>query len=577
MSTRLELLKQAGFPDAEIGDWATAERQRMQEAGFSDDEIDAEFGVTRPPKDVPPAFIERLKQGNAFQRIAGTAADYAQRYFGDEPLGFSPKNQEFLHKLGVMGDIAIPAARPVDAVLRAVPAGIAAVGAGVGQAVEEAEDAAFGPGPQAKGKAARDFAQLAQIAAILSGGNAHARTAPGSAPVRAPAPDITREPAIVLPRAEDFRNAAATISGAPASFPVEQKLLRLWTEHGVSPTEAAADAMRYRTIADDLKSESAKLPEAYAGAAGRAPAAAAPESPAHPVTPAAADRVVAPEETRPGAAKPEVGSEVGSEDAPERTPMTAASRDVAMHPPPLLPQRPFQFDYRGGVVPATDPSGRLLVDMNGRPLVANFVAGRRFAGGRDVPLTPEDIDAALMQLDIRKVPISPIPNQDDSVVGLFTGRETGRGRPVGDMYVKSTLSPQDQTLITVHEFGHAIDYYANELATTLTDPEIEELRRVYATLKGGPGRKTLHPQPETFGYEGHDVKQELLAEGLRAYLTNPNYFKAAAPRSAAKMREAVNTNKYLRRVIQLNSLGAVGVAGAAAGTHDDDVRDDGGR
>ena len=62
-----------------------------------------------------------------------------------------------------------------------------------------------------------------------------------------------------------------------------------------------------------------------------------------------------------------------------------------------------------------------------------------------------------------------------------------------------------------------------------------------------------------------------MAEGLRAYLTNPNYFKAAAPRSAAKLRQAVNTNKYLRRVVQLNSLGAAGIAGAgAAGTHDED-------
>jgi hypothetical protein len=162
----------------------------MQAAGFTDDEIDQEFGVTRPPREVPEAFIERLKHGNTAQRIAGTAGDYAQRYFGDEPLGFSPQNQEALCKLGVVGDIIIPAAKPVYAVLRAVPAGLAAVGAGVGQAVEEAHDAAFGSGQEAKGKAARDFAQLAQIAALLSGAN---RTAPS--PMRAPAADIAGEPA----------------------------------------------------------------------------------------------------------------------------------------------------------------------------------------------------------------------------------------------------------------------------------------------------------------------------------------------------------------------------------------------
>jgi hypothetical protein len=542
----MELLKQAGFSDAEIGDWATAERQRMKEAGFGDDEIDAEFGVTRPPKDVPPAFLERLKQGNALQRIAGAAGDYAQRTFGDEPLGLSRENQEFLHRFGAIGDIVIPAAKPVDAVLRAVPAGLAGAGASVGQAVEEAHDAVFGHGPEARGKAARDFAQLAQIAALLSGTRGP-RSAPTarSAPVRA-APEITNEPAIALPRAEDFRNAAAAISGAPASFPVEQKLLRLWTGYGISPTEVAVDAMRDRTIAEDLRSDSGKLPGAYASAAQDAA------------------------ERQPGAT--ETASDAAAvPDAPERAPMIAASRESMMYAPPRVPQRPFKFDYRRSDPPA-DPSGRLLEDMEGRPLVARFIAGRRFAGDRDYPLTPADIDAAIMGLDIRKVTTPSIPHQPEGVVGLFKGYEDETGKPVGDLYVKSTTSPEDQNIITAHELGHGIDFIT-DLAGRLTSQELDELRRVYATLRGGPGRKTLHPQPETFGYEGENIDQELVVEGLRAYLTNPNYFKAAAPRSAAKFRAAVNDDEWIKRVIQLNSLGAAGIAGAgAAGRRDEEGR-----
>src|SRR5712671_3311850 len=126
----------------------------LKQAGFSDSEIDDEFGVTRPPKEVPLAFIERLKQGNSLHRILGAAGEYAQHYFGDEPLGFSPENREALSKLGVVGDIIAPAAKPIDALLRSVPAGIAGLGAGLGQAVKEGHDAAFGPGPYAKGKAA---------------------------------------------------------------------------------------------------------------------------------------------------------------------------------------------------------------------------------------------------------------------------------------------------------------------------------------------------------------------------------------------------------------------------------------
>src|SRR5262249_28585386 len=155
MPTRIEMLRQAGFSDGEIGDWATAERQRMRDAGFADSEIDDEFGVTRPPAQVPPAFIERLKQG--FHRILGPTGDYAQHYCGNEPLGFSPENRDALSRVGVVGDIIVPTAKRIDALLRSVPAGIAGLGAGFGQMVEEGHDAAFGPGQYAKGKAARDF------------------------------------------------------------------------------------------------------------------------------------------------------------------------------------------------------------------------------------------------------------------------------------------------------------------------------------------------------------------------------------------------------------------------------------
>jgi hypothetical protein len=550
MATRIELLKQAGFSDAEIGDWATAERQRMQAAGFTDDEIDEEFGVTRPPKEVPAAFVERLKQGSALQRIAGSAGDYAQRYFGDEPLGFSPQNQEALHKLGVVGDIVIPTAKPVDAVLRSVPAGLAAIGAGAGQAVEEAHDAAFGAGPQAKGKAARDFAQLAQIAALLSGAN---RAAP--APIRAPALDAASAPALVLPRAEDFRNAAAAISGMPASFRTEQKLLRLWKDHGISPIEVAQDAMHDRAIADDLRSESGKLPEAYV-AAGRAaaPTGADPNVAAPSVEPAQS----ATAESRPGATEVQDGPSASVNES-EPAHVSGQSRAIGMYDPPNIWKRPFKFDYRWP--PRTDESGRLRFDIEGRPLRATFVAGRRFAGEDDVRLSPDDIRRAIEQLPIQYAETPNIPIEDgDGVIGLYQGYPSGRG-PAGNMFIKSTIDPVDQNLARAHEFGHAIDHFSGIISKKLTDQEIAELRKVYTTLRAGP-RKTPRPQPEDFGYPENEVNRELVAEGVRAYMANPNYFKMVAPRTAAKIREAVNRRLYLKRVIQFNSLGAAGLAGA---------------
>src|SRR5260221_14683543 len=121
MPTRIELLKQAGFSDDEIGDWASAERLRMQGAGFTDSEIDDEFGVTRPPSEVPPPFIERLKQGNWLQRTLGPALDYGERYFGEDPLRLSPEYKEGVSALAIGGDLIVSAPRPTDRLLRSVP------------------------------------------------------------------------------------------------------------------------------------------------------------------------------------------------------------------------------------------------------------------------------------------------------------------------------------------------------------------------------------------------------------------------------------------------------------------------
>jgi hypothetical protein len=113
-----------------------------------------------------------------------------------------------------------------------------------------------------------------------------------------------------------------------------------------------------------------------------------------------------------------------------------------------------------------------------------------------------------------------------------------------------------------HEFGHAIDYYAGILSDHLTPAEISELRKAYPILQGDRRKKPLI-QPETYGYPRDHVKPELVAEGFRAYLMNPNWFKAVAPRAAARFRAEVNKNKHLKRVIQFNSLGAAGLLSAA--------------
>jgi hypothetical protein len=560
--TRLELLKQAGFSDAEIGDWATTERRRMQQAGFTDNEIDDEFGVTRPPKQVPAAFIERLKQGNALHRILGAAGEYAQNYFGDEPLGFSPENTATLRKLGVVGDLVIPAAKPVDAMLRSVPAGIAGVGAGLGQMVEEGHDAALGLGPYAKGKAARDFAQLAQIAALLSG-----TKGPKTGAIRAPTPNVANGPAIALPRADDFRSAAAVISGTPASFRTEQKLLRLWTDHGIPPAKVAEDALRDRTVGEAIRSDSENLPDIYVGTnvAATAPSARS-NVLAQLAEPAQTDSTTVPVE---GQAAPARGHDrsIANLDASETARMTAGGEDFGMHEPPPKRQRPFAEDYPGDA--PTDRQGRLRYDIEGRPLRAEFVAGRRLLGKSDERLSPDDIKKALAQLKIGRHYRDPSTFRE-RVGGEYYSYNSPKDSPFGDITINTKYKPSDQDIIIAHEFGHAIDHFAGDITSTLTPDEIFELRDVYSDLRGGFKKGAPRKQPEDLGYAVNKVYVELVAEGLRAYMSNPNYFKKVAPKAAAMFRAAVNKNPHLKKVIQLNSLGAIGLIGAGIHSQDQD-------
>src|SRR5712671_3973695 len=488
--TRIELLKQAGFSDGDIGDWATTERRRMQETGFTDNEIDQEFGVTRPPKEVPAAFTERLKQGNPLHRILGAAGEYAQNYFGDEPLGFSPENTAALSKLGVVGDIIIPAAKPVDALLRSVPAGIAGLGAGLGQAVEEGHDAALGPGPYAKGKAARDFAQLAQIVALLSGANG-----PKAGATRAPTANVANGPVIALPRAEDFRNAAAAISGPPASFRTEQKLLRLWTDHGIPPAEVAEDALRDRAIREIIRSDSEKLPDVYVGVDASTTTSARPHVPA-PAAESVQDSAAVPPESR--AAPVEAADRPSANlDASEAARMTAGGEDAGMYEPPRKRQRPFAEDYPGDAL--TDRQGRLRHDIEGRPLRAAFVAGRRLLRKADERLSPDDIKKALAQLNINLDYRDPRAFRE-RIGGEYYDYNSPKGSPFGDITINTKYKTSDQDIITAHEFGHAIDHFAGWFSDKLTSEEIDELRDVYSDLRGGWKKGAPRKQPEDFNY-----------------------------------------------------------------------------
>jgi hypothetical protein len=79
-----------------------------------------------------------------------------------------------------------------------------------------------------------------------------------------------------------------------------------------------------------------------------------------------------------------------------------------------------------------------------------------------------------------------------------------------------------------------------------------ELYRVYRDLNSPDAE---HFGPEAFGYPTEMVPRELWAEAIRAYMADPNYIKSVAPKTAARIRAAVNANPHLAPIIQFNAGG----------------------
>jgi len=71
-------------------------------------------------------------------------------------------------------------------------------------------------------------------------------------------------------------------------------------------------------------------------------------------------------------------------------PETLQSRSFYSIKPPEMPPRPFADDYKGEVL--SDGSGTLTHTVDGQPITARHVVGRRTAGKPDTAITPEGVD-----------------------------------------------------------------------------------------------------------------------------------------------------------------------------------------
>jgi hypothetical protein len=207
--------------------------------------------------------------------------------------------------------------------------------------------------------------------------------------------------------------------------------------------------------------------------------------------------------------------------------------------------------------------------MDGRPLTAKYIAGRRTAGGKDVGLEPVDIHDLIVDA-IGIPPDFESPEQLRGMSGVYLPRYEDR-RPVQpEIWINEQLKNEQKRLVMAHEAGHMIEDLAvgpKRMPIRGLKPELEP---VYSTLNSGvEGRQPLL-LPKDNGYSKRESPFELVAEAIRAYLTDPNYFKTVAPHAAAAIRAMVNSHPQLSKWIQFNSLGGIAALGGGIGGTPDD-------
>lgn len=260
---------------------------------------------------------------------------------------------------------------------------------------------------------------------------------------------------------------------------------------------------------------------------------------------------------------PSLGSLPGESDGSVR--YWTANDVVAKYPSvPRKSKRPFILDYFRGT-PEYDPTtGKLLKDVDGDDLVAQFKAGRVTIGGVDKRLNREQILSAIKQIKpgvelkyYTKNEIEAFKAKNQIVWGAVE-RDPITREPVF-VRVKPGLTRKEETLVLAHEFGHILD---DHLKLSIKGYE-NELGRGYSETKLGRDDLDEVLTPVDKGYDPAQVPAELKAQGGGLAFFDPNYAKTVMPEFYAMLRRAIKNDEALRRIIQLNTV-MLGAGGSAA-------------
>lgn len=253
-------------------------------------------------------------------------------------------------------------------------------------------------------------------------------------------------------------------------------------------------------------------------------------------------------------------------------PSSRASRNVKMGAPEPRPQRPFEHDY-----PSTSgtPGSPLQFDIEGRPLTAPTVVGRTHWDAPDNLLEQAQSDRVASALGATtRVATGRELGKD---IGRYKSGSDSQGNRTREILIRKGLDPETTGRVQRHELGHLIEdlVYGKQIEAKGLQ---SELTQVYDELNRQGRFNAGRPwSPAQEGYKGDDIAREYMAEALRAYMADPNYLKSVAPKTAAAIREAVNANQNLNRVIQFNQMGGAGVGlgatgGGLLGMPPDDIR-----
>jgi hypothetical protein len=228
------------------------------------------------------------------------------------------------------------------------------------------------------------------------------------------------------------------------------------------------------------------------------------------------------------------------------------------------PQRPFFKDYPNGV--ELNDEGYITKDIEGRPLGSSYIVGRTRVDTPDEGITPLDIESVGgmgIENPIDKIPASQLRPGSLGRTHLSYGRPT-------KVEVLDSLPKAEMDIATAHEVGHVIDALAGQIPTKGLERELDFN---YSALRTGEERKFFQSRPEDFGYKNPRLAdRERIAEAIRAYMVDPNYLKTVAPKTAARIREYVNSKPELSKIIQFNSLAAGGALSLGAAGQSDSSR-----